>query len=57
MKVIKNGSLEKYDGPLSGKHAYQSFRRPHDSHRSAAKKTALEDYVSSSLENLKTKKV
>ena len=57
VKVIKNGSLEKYDAPLTGKHPYQSFRKPHDSHRSVAKKTAIEDYVSNSLENLKPKKV
>lgn len=29
VKVIKDGSLEKYDGPLSGKNVYQSFRKPH----------------------------
>jgi hypothetical protein len=29
VNIIKEGSLDKYDGPLSGKNAYQSFRRPH----------------------------
>lgn len=28
VKIIKDGSLDKYDGPLSGKN-YQSFRKPH----------------------------
>lgn len=49
VNIIKEGSLDKYDAPLSGKHVYQTFRRPHESHRSAYKKTVLEDYVSGSL--------
>lgn len=28
VKIIKDGSLDKYDAPLSGKN-YQSFRKPH----------------------------
>ena len=48
--VIKNSSLEKTETPHSGKN--YSFRKAHNSHRSGLKKTALEKYVSESLENL-----
>ena len=48
--VIKNSSLEKAETPHSGKN--YSFRKAHNSHRSGLKKTALEKYVSESLENL-----
>lgn len=48
--VVKNSSLEKTETPHSGKN--YSFRKAHESHRSGFKKTALEKYVSESLENL-----
>ena len=60
VNAIKNNSLEKTETPLSGKHPNQSFRRAHESHRSGNKKTALERYISESLESLeypKKKKV
>lgn len=47
---VKNSSLEKAETPHSGKN--YSFRKAHESHRSGIKKTALEKYVSESLENL-----
>ena len=52
VNVIKNSSLEKPDTPLSGKYANQSFRKQYESHRSGNKKTALEKYISESLESL-----
>jgi hypothetical protein len=48
--LAKNSSLDKNETPHSGKH--YSFRKAHESHRSGLKKTALEKYVSESLENL-----
>lgn len=48
--VVKNSSLEKTETPHSGKN--YSFRKAHESQRSGFKKTALEKYVSESLENL-----
>lgn len=47
---LKSNSVEKVDTPHSGKN--YSFRKAHESHRSGLKKTALEKYVSESLENL-----
>jgi hypothetical protein len=49
---VKNSSLEKQqlETPHSGKN--YSFRKAHESQRSGFKKTALEKYVSESLENL-----
>ena len=48
--AVKNNSLEKAETPHSGKN--YSFRKAHESHRAGFKKTALEKYVSESLENL-----
>ena len=57
VRIIRNSSAEKHhDAHPTSKNNYQSFRKPHESHRSVYKKTALEDYISNSLENLKPNK-
>jgi hypothetical protein len=56
VRIIKDGSVDKEDRQTSAKNNCPAFSRPHKSHRTAAKRTVFENYVSGSLENLRKKK-